>query len=408
MKTSLLLCLISWFTTLDVSKSQSPATTTTSGASFHYTSTGGGWKSMFANVGVANLLQQAGLVDQLDHVATNSGSSWFSLQFFFSQPFFDAVTESTPDELYDFVTAWMDAYSTVWPPAEAFDISQCQANFPPALHGLCPIFTYFGGDWAEFTRSMLTQVSMMAYNDPDFVSRAVDGNIVPVALQNTKLHIQVTLVPTARDRATGDGSFLGYSGAESISTLPIPMQYRMTSATTTSEEGVFSGTIFADAAAGTNFIIYNSPMPANFSFEAFVPFGLYPGIGATPNTTAPANSTTTTTTFSHFSSPVVATLAATTSAAAGVFSGLNPSMLAQAVSPRRAQVLANTSLPPEVQAGAIAELEAGFNAAFYNNPFMDKLAVCPLFPEPCEGSTLLTTDGIYSDNPSLALNVASW
>jgi len=47
-------------------------------------STGGGWRSMWACAGFANLLSSAGLLDSLGAVSTTSGASWLSAQLFYS------------------------------------------------------------------------------------------------------------------------------------------------------------------------------------------------------------------------------------------------------------------------------------------------------------------------------------
>lgn len=43
-------------------------------------------------------------------VATTSGSSWFSAQFFFSSQYYDAIVNGTPESLGEFTEKWLEAY----------------------------------------------------------------------------------------------------------------------------------------------------------------------------------------------------------------------------------------------------------------------------------------------------------
>lgn len=43
-------------------------------------------------------------------VATTSGSSWFSGQFFFSSQYYDAIANGTPESLGEFTEKWLEAY----------------------------------------------------------------------------------------------------------------------------------------------------------------------------------------------------------------------------------------------------------------------------------------------------------
>ena len=43
-------------------------------------------------------------------VATTSGSSWFTAQFFFSSQYYDAIVNGTPESLGEFTEKWLEAY----------------------------------------------------------------------------------------------------------------------------------------------------------------------------------------------------------------------------------------------------------------------------------------------------------
>ncbi|KAL7542168.1 hypothetical protein ACHAWF_012201 [Thalassiosira exigua] len=106
-----------------------------------WSSTGGGWRAMFADVGFANAFRRAGLFPdgsegvpdsgaddgtengtdggtingatsaRIASVATVSGGSWFSTQLFYSDEFYRrTVGAETGEELESFVREWMGSY----------------------------------------------------------------------------------------------------------------------------------------------------------------------------------------------------------------------------------------------------------------------------------------------------------
>jgi hypothetical protein len=62
-----------------------------------WASAGGGWRSMAASMGIANIFAQAGLFgdesssSQFTALSMQSGTAWFATQFFYSQPFYNAT-----------------------------------------------------------------------------------------------------------------------------------------------------------------------------------------------------------------------------------------------------------------------------------------------------------------------------
>ena len=71
---------------------------------------------MIVDMAYTNVFTQAGLFTETSSSFTSlssvSGASWFSTQLFYSPEFYANVTQSTPDELGDFVKQWMDSYLT--------------------------------------------------------------------------------------------------------------------------------------------------------------------------------------------------------------------------------------------------------------------------------------------------------
>ena len=212
---------------------------------YRWASCGGGWRAMFTNVGVANAMVRAGISfdntisnDREDDeekdltrekggtrsvqptitgMSSTSGASWFSTQFFYSQSFYDIVTNlnfdfdadeskksaaaagnkaneereeeeygsindgivennttdssfdasssSSSSSLSDFVTTWMDSYLKLTATILAKNNTECilpgaevndgeDAITNPAQQW-CIIIRYYSGDWAAFVSDML-------------------------------------------------------------------------------------------------------------------------------------------------------------------------------------------------------------------------------------------------------------
>ena len=177
----LILCTI--FITLvasaDTSNSRQDATTpnTNTISTLRWASTGGGWRSQFACVGLANLFSQPKLdiLTKFGAISTTSGASWFSTQLFYSQQFHDQVTTEDSKELYEFVVQWMDAYKQMLidaiesedmiNPDSFCNVTDLQLDIDlsgdriedrefdrdvvKVLSDLCHALVYFDGDWAE-------------------------------------------------------------------------------------------------------------------------------------------------------------------------------------------------------------------------------------------------------------------
>jgi hypothetical protein len=190
-----------------------------SGPVVRWASTGGGWRSMAAVMGFANLFGQAGLLptdvtsatnSQFSAISTNSGASWFSTQLFYSPVFYNRTVASTPVELSGFVTEWVHAYAIMQqnPPSNAFcqNISNV-LSLATTVTGinateLCDVYMqYNDGSWADFITSMLNATST-AYGDADFVTRAAGSFNRVGPLSRTDLFVQMSLAPNAKCGST--------------------------------------------------------------------------------------------------------------------------------------------------------------------------------------------------------------
>ncbi|CAB9501540.1 expressed unknown protein [Seminavis robusta] len=195
-----------------------------SDAVFRWSSTGGGWRAMFACVGFANVFQQAGLMTEdsslFSAIATNSGASWFLVQLFYSQAFYDqTVMAASPEDLYNFTVQWMGTYE-----AFARDVAPNETDVSEALginfaalqtgtereqmeHNVITYLSEFWGlyyhsnaSWANFVDAMLTGATDDLGHEGVFADiQANPENRIP-AMQSTDMLIQSTLAPGSKIR----------------------------------------------------------------------------------------------------------------------------------------------------------------------------------------------------------------
>lgn len=342
----------------------------TSTSSKRWAASGGGWKAMFANVGVANLLQQADLLSEVDSVATNSGATWFSLQFFFSEPFYQAVTGDS-SALSDFVTEWMGAYKSIFS-RETYD---CPST-PAPWNDFCSLVTDFGGSWGDFTTSMLGAAAK-SYGDDSFVSRTLLQSNVVSDLRDKVLHVQTSLAPNALLRNESSISYLGSSNA--TFSCPIAAQFEVTNATG-------GGFIFALPSLP---FLASGPAPDPFLLANFSQFGLASATAASdlsllvtpPGGSAVVDANVMKYPFGTMAN--VAQIAAASSAALAILSPLVPSVYAQLVS--------GAALNPPT--GSTSEQTVAYFESVAADPTGDGLAVCSQYPQACGPSDLYLIDG---------------
>jgi len=405
--------------------------------SFRWASTGGGWRSMVADMGFGNLFRQAGLIPSgtdaagsqqqtFSAISVNSGASWFGTQFFYSQQFFDRTAgASDPQALYDFVVEWMDAYSTLT--ADAIEgAPNCTDSIPDVapfvedLMPMCQVFVAYDGDWAAFVSDMLNATSSNSYDDPGFVSRAVDGTNRIDALQGIDFISQSTLAPQSRIRSDETLVNLGPDnyGYEMYSVV-LPARY------TASAQS--SGFTIGGGIDGDLFDAYSGTTSPDFNAKDFSDYYLYPGTDGTIYTAEPAGTgesrnlrggsrgSSPMTSSGMFSAPfggktpTTAQIASISSAAAGSYSPLVPSVFAQMTSMYRDMIKNSGKLGPAETRYALRKFDQALNQA-YNTPLLDDIAVCSQWPEPCsaENNDGRFMDGGFTDNPAFAMNIAQY
>lgn len=223
-------------------------------ATVRWASSGGGWRSMLANVGFVRAFERAGLINEDGCVFTaasfTSGASWFGAQLFFSEPFFARVIgdDKTADDVYNLSKEWLDSYRNYLDDnASLF----CEAL---SLFGLLRFTfvlaivtdgcnTFVQPPWVEFVEGMLESASNHVYSDENFASRQMDSSTKVSSLRNTIFMVQTALSESSR---YGQGinkrySFVSVSGKERALAVPVPVQYTVTSKSTSFRYGVEGG-----------------------------------------------------------------------------------------------------------------------------------------------------------------------
>ena len=193
----------------DVVKSNQLAEANETSYVLRWSSSGGGWRAMMANMGFANAFARANILSQsschFTAISGNSGAAWFLVQFFYSPNFFARVTQSNPVSLQSFALEWTEAYYEFLANDSG---SVCGwiswlFGFVPLLSdlaGVCNMFVQSEASFAGFLLKILESASVSAYGDADFVTRLANAeNRIPV-LRDTDLFLQTALSPTGRFR----------------------------------------------------------------------------------------------------------------------------------------------------------------------------------------------------------------
>ena len=374
-----------------------------------WSSTGGGWRSMVACMGFANLFQQSSLLSPMQPspfaaISTVSGSSWFSTQLFYSSDFYNATVLSTPDELYDFVTEWFDSYASL--SKNATEYEACEELYEAGngtvdnnTKALCNMAIQYKGDWAGFIEDMLNNAAIKAFNDEEFISKIMDSDGRLSPLKSTDLFIVTGLVPTSR------GSFgtvyLGPDNSDELYTVMIPAAYVVQDTSVDFWYGVPSPPKAYSSNASSG----------NFSFSNWDKYNLFPQNGsATISNTMGAKEGL----EKFFRDPfgggatTVAGPAAASSALLGYYSGLVPSAYAQTMSVIEYETIATS---PELNKAQKAIRKAAFEKAvggLYNAELLYGFTVCSQWPNPCGSNDGHFLDGIATDTTSLSMIIGNY
>eukprot|EP00567_Pseudictyota_dubia_P003330 CAMPEP_0197434436 /NCGR_PEP_ID=MMETSP1175-20131217/2164_1 /TAXON_ID=1003142 /ORGANISM="Triceratium dubium, Strain CCMP147" /LENGTH=579 /DNA_ID=CAMNT_0042963153 /DNA_START=73 /DNA_END=1812 /DNA_ORIENTATION=+ len=390
------------------------ATASTANPNLRWASSGGGWRSMVADMGYANIFQKAGFLGdgantQFGAISTSSGGSWFSTQLFYDQFFFDKVTFDAPNALYDYVREWMQSY---------YDYQQDMKSNPecdvfgnltkvfPALselEGLCNIFVDYNGSWAVFVEGMLQNAPL---NNTDFVNTPADPQHKIASLASTDLLIQTSLTPVSRIRETSElvyitpssslsGENLRRRGTKtSVYAVPIGLQYAVKD----------DSTLFYYAIGDMSLETVVGPAPEDFAFDDYRNYFLYPPTDGTVLTSVPSEEVTSPGPFDapFGGSPTVSQVAAASSATIGDLSGVVNSVLAQYFSTVLYSASENKTIPvKEIIKNGMEDVVN----VIYQHPMFVDIAVCSEWPSSCGETNGRLIDGSFTDGTTVALNV---
>mmetsp|Transcript_92696 Transcript_92696/g.206018 ORF Transcript_92696/g.206018 Transcript_92696/m.206018 type:complete len:642 (+) Transcript_92696:54-1979(+) len=231
---------------------------------------GGGFVAMTMGLGFANSFHRAGLFDQksLTDMASNSGGTWFLMQFAYNPSFYAKVT-GTPSSLQVFVKQLLQAYDTVLASgveAKAIDPSLeelsklTSGDFTDAVVDCGLAVFKHDLSWLRMIEAMLDKTPGM--NTSLFYDKTRATQMTRGTLQQPTLHFQATLLTASFQRLDwlvmndpisvqawlldADGQLLAKQGG---SNLPgIPVQY------------VVPGTVEPDACTKFGFQIPSSTM----------------------------------------------------------------------------------------------------------------------------------------------------
>ena len=318
--------------------------------------------------------------------------------------------------------------------------------------------------WGVFVEEMLVAGVESVGHQGDFASTmaTAEGRLSP--LQNTDMLIQSTLAPDSKLRMAsanenytelassyGDVNLVdewaylapifGDVENQDMAAFLGPLQDEATAASTSIEDwqlytvglpayytvnSTYAGFQYGafDSGSSTKLAAYASPTSPAFAWEDWVSYYLWPNenfwewptpvsqsvMGAT--IAADANQMAQNMTPSGtFRDPFgggaasVIQVAAISSAFAGPVSPSQPAVFSQTLSLQRDSI--RNALPPgrAVLALTAFDIAAGL---LFNNPLADNVAMCSQWPEPCGPMDGYFLDGAFSDNPSVAINIASY
>jgi len=391
-----------------------------------WSSTGGGWRSMMACIGFANMFGQAQLLplpsdpsstsdrQYFDAISTTSGASWFSTQFFYSSNFY-AQTMTDPASL---IKNWMTAYQDIGKEIEKDDLKCLLPSDLPKhknskfekLLQLCDVTMHYDNQWAAFVTAFLNHTAVTAYQDSVYgqLQANPENRIADMKDNNIKLLLHTTLVPQTRtfnrefldinedyvsnlvpNLGPGSDNDITYSGVLPV-TFSVDSQMNATN-------GVFT------IGAGYPLQVHQSKTKRLFHEEDWKHYGLYPldaqdtyiiSTDSDAKNLGPLDS-------NFFAgAPLTTQVASISSAAVGGLSPSVPSVFAQMISQEK-HMLKGKDFDEVAMDIAVQ--------ALYDSDFAKGLAVCSQWPkEPCGDLDGRFLDGAYTDNPALIQNIAHY
>jgi hypothetical protein len=362
-----------------------------------WASSGGGWRSMISNIGYVNVFTQAGLIDPVQGkcnftaISSNSGGSWFTMQFFYSQPFFHNVVSRDKTSVYDFITNWLQSYKDFLEgiPRNALCLEVSPFGKIMRLNDLssvCDIILYYKGSYGGLIDGMLRKVST-GFGDPGLPDRFANADNRLSVLRETDLFVQTSLAANSRYpsssrglvRSSDDVNYVSLSDSDKVLAVPLAAQYAVKA----------NRTVFRFAIPDSSLPLktHQARGPDQFRYDDWVNFHLYPSSDNRDISASkpPSMSGSGLLAEPFRGNPNVAQIAAASSTALSHYSGAAPSLLTQYYSVKRYD-----------------DRNADFTAAstLFQSQITRDLALCTQWPTACGASDGRFLDGGYTDGPS--------
>lgn len=413
---------------------------------------GGGWRSMVANIGFFNSFVKAGLVDlqnntcKISAASANSGSTWLLTQLVYSKPFFTkAIVPNNPDAIYKFVIDWMnslrqlivDKSSTTKNNDEdlrlcpLLGVTQIIGMTNNETQSLCTLFTRMNFSWATLIDEMFIYASKLAYNDTIFHKRFMKPENRIKIFQKMDILAQISIMPVSEIISTktiatvqknnrfrifgktrslqqekssivmNNITYLGPKNNNSaVFTVPIPSQYTVTSNGSKFIIGLITSMLPLQ--------VHSGPAPNTFKFDMWDEYYYYNSINnGSIVTSLPKELITKQKDSSkqqQFRLPfngtyaTVTQISAISSASLTANTGAIPVFMAQRLSVQRYNIQQNKKLNFIQKASRLYQLEFVANL-LYNNKNTADLAICSQWPQKCQPGDYRLVDGAGTDGP---------
>lgn len=369
-----------------------------SAQSIIWASNGGGWRSMATVIGYANVFYQAGLIADdscaFEAISTNSGASWFNSQFFYSPEFFNATTQSTPEELYDFVLKWMDSYAAVY-----------DSNRRNTEGWRCDKFKR-KAQWIHVADlfSCMFETATTNYGDPGWMDRPATPENRIGALQNTNMYLQSALIPTFRRRRRllrDTVTYWGPTRAQESEEIGFATNLAMHLAVTST--GMEWKLAVEDEDLPLTGYVANAPR--TFQFKDWRRFHLYPGqSGSVYTTDLPKNSKSGIKMRDFFGGKPTALQAALSgSMATSDIDTSGPSAFAQRQSVKLYEIRNGDSSTKRHDERRLIRQS---NLLYRKLETLNEFAICSQYPDNCDEHDAHLGDGGSTDGTSVALAIA--
>lgn len=369
-------------------------------------------RSFAANIGYASSFAALGLITgnstKFSGIASNSGGTWFTLQLFFSRPFYDAIVSSTPDEVAKLVTKLTSAFASIPNDSPSAVSHFCQdiqkyVSFTSVFEDLlttCQSTT----NWEPFIAAFLDSAAA-EYGDEKLAERLVSSENIISPLSDAWLQIQMSLGASARSSDLLDVSYFGPVGA--LQTTPVPLSWGTEAETTKGGAWFPSGVTNQSASIvqstktfDTNDYSYSNLFPAANDAPFYSPNLL--GVETEGGLKMPVP---------FGGKPMLSQLAAASSAYPAAASAAIPSSFAQTISYVNSTIKCNQILSSlDFLESASAKALDYVAKEIWSTSYLDNLTVCSDVSDSggCAAPSSRLMDGGYSDNIALATNIARY